>query len=113
MRERQEKSRTHASVLSADEPVRHTAALDLLAVVQRRVALDPRAHLCLARIKRAVERLNLRGPELEVTCARGRVAAECHLRRAVGEHVDNLAVWVAEAQNEWGNEEKRLAGTHW
>jgi len=45
-----------------------------------------------ARIKCAVERLDLGGPELEVTCGIITVTREGNLRGSAGKHVQNFAV---------------------
>ena len=88
-----ETTRTKTAVLSADEASRYALALDLLAVVECLVPLGAVLRSRLALGELAVERFDLRGPELEVTLVRLLITAESDLWRAIREHVQDLPVY--------------------
>lgn len=85
---------TNTAVLAANEAARDTLALHMLAIVVRGIAVIAGLHSERACVQRAVERLFLCGPELELACAIHVVAAEGDLWRTIWEHVKNLAIYL-------------------
>lgn len=83
---------TKTPVLAADEAARYTFAFYVFARVHRGVLVDARIQPRVALAQLAVERLDLRCPELEVTHIGLFVTAEGDLWRAVWEHVQDLSV---------------------
>ena len=99
---------TNTPVLSADEAARYTFALNVLAVVDRGVPVEPDFLARVAFAQLAVERLDLCRPELEMTQVVLLITAEGDLWRTVGEHIQDLAVWGPSAAlpGEWQRRER-------
>jgi len=83
---------TDATCLSTYETSRNTAALDLLAGICGGVVVVAHGDRGRAAIQSAIERLDLRRPELECTSFLLLVTTECNLGWPSWKHVENLAV---------------------
>ena len=99
--------RTKTSVLSANEPTGNTFALYVFTLVEGGVLLVAAFCSRLALGKLAVERFHLSGPELEVAHVCVLVATESDLGRAVGQHVQDLAVCKGVRQDQSHDEQAR------
>ena len=76
--------RTETAVLSTDEAIRNTAALNLLAFIERRVGIIANFQFRGTLLQAAIEGLNPARPELEPTGTVLIVAAEGNLWGPVG-----------------------------
>jgi hypothetical protein len=78
---------TNAAVFTANKPPGNTAALDVVACIQGCVVIVVDLPGRLTRVERAVERLDLSRPELEIAGSIFAVTRKCNLRGSIGEHV--------------------------
>lgn len=83
----------NATVFTANKPSGNTAALDVVTCVQGRVVVVANRPSGCARVKRAVERFDLSGPELEVACGIITITREGNLWGSTRKHVQNFAVY--------------------
>lgn len=84
---------TNASVFTTNKPPGNAAAFHIVAGIQGRIVVVADFPGGLTGVKRAVERLDLSRPELEVAGSVVTVAREGDLWRSVGKHIQNLPVY--------------------
>lgn len=83
---------TDATVLSTNKPIWNALALDVITSVFCDIGVATNFKARGAGVQRAVEGLNLSGPELKLARVVVVVTAEGYFGRPVGKHVQNLAV---------------------
>lgn len=88
----QEVADINTSLLSTEELVRYAFAFDMFTCIDRSVRVVSWSCLRGTCVQRTIKGFLLCGPELKAACCSRVIATECDLWRAVGEHVQDLAV---------------------